>query len=69
MEQAYILMDIIKAPPAPAVFMREGAAVETVATTELGIYGVVIAKDDALLVSKPVGHLLRSKMAASKEQS
>lgn len=65
--QAYILMDIIKAPPAPAVFMREGGAVETVATTELGIYGVVIAKDDALLVSKPVGHLLRSKMAASKE--
>jgi len=65
--QAFILMDIIKAPPAPAVFMRQNQAVETEATTELGVYGVCIASNETILVSKAVGHLLRSKMASSKE--
>mmetsp|Transcript_38786 Transcript_38786/g.56994 ORF Transcript_38786/g.56994 Transcript_38786/m.56994 type:complete len:538 (+) Transcript_38786:41-1654(+) len=64
---AYILMDIIKAPPAPALFMRQNQAIETEATTELGVYGVCIANNDKILLSKPVGHLLRSKMASSKE--
>jgi len=65
--QAYILMDIIKAPIAPALFMRDDEALETEATTELGTYGVCIANSETILESKTVGHLLRSKMSSSKE--
>jgi len=65
--QAYILMDIIKAPISPALFMRNGETHRTEATTELGIYGLVISTGDAIHESKTVGHLLRSKMASSKE--
>ena len=65
--QAYILMDIIKAPVAPALFMRDEEAFETEATTELGTYGICIAKGDSILESKTVGHLLRSKKSSSKE--
>lgn len=65
--QAYILMDIIKAPPAPALFLRNGQAIETTATTELGVYGVCVTNGKDMVTSRAVGHLLRSKMASSKE--
>eukprot|EP00286_Rhodomonas_abbreviata_P004434 CAMPEP_0181333356 /NCGR_PEP_ID=MMETSP1101-20121128/25629_1 /TAXON_ID=46948 /ORGANISM="Rhodomonas abbreviata, Strain Caron Lab Isolate" /LENGTH=483 /DNA_ID=CAMNT_0023443153 /DNA_START=123 /DNA_END=1574 /DNA_ORIENTATION=+ len=65
--QAFILMDIIKAPPAPALFMRDNKVLEVEATTELGTYGILLAEGDTILRSEFIGHLLRSKTAASKE--
>jgi len=65
--EAYILMDIIKAPVAPSLFMRKGQVFEVEATTELGIYGVIVAEGDVIHETHTVGHLLRSKMESSKE--
>jgi glutathione synthetase len=65
--QAYILMDIIQAPRAPSLFMRDGELVETEAIAELGTYSTSIANGDKLVHNEYVGHLLRSKMANSKE--
>jgi hypothetical protein len=82
--RAHILMDLIRAPAAPAVFVRTppgapaGATVPEPpadATVELGTYGVVLADagpaaagpGGGVLVSRVVGHLLRSKEAAARE--
>mmetsp|Transcript_30257 Transcript_30257/g.70666 ORF Transcript_30257/g.70666 Transcript_30257/m.70666 type:complete len:488 (-) Transcript_30257:370-1833(-) len=65
--QAYILMDIIQAPQAPAVFMRDGNEVACEGIAELGTYGVSITNDKKIQRNDYAGHLLRSKMASSKE--
>jgi len=65
--QAFILMDIISAPPAPALFLRDNKVLEVEATTELGTYGICLSDGDKVVKSEFVGHLLRSKTASSKE--
>eukprot|EP00283_Hemiselmis_rufescens_P027054 CAMPEP_0173448260 /NCGR_PEP_ID=MMETSP1357-20121228/40390_1 /TAXON_ID=77926 /ORGANISM="Hemiselmis rufescens, Strain PCC563" /LENGTH=486 /DNA_ID=CAMNT_0014414751 /DNA_START=163 /DNA_END=1623 /DNA_ORIENTATION=+ len=65
--QAFILMDIIQAPQSPAVFMRDGQMVECDGIAELGTYGVSISNGNKLQRNDYAGHLLRSKMASSKE--
>ena len=67
--RAHILMDLIRAPAAPAIFVRTppggggGGATEaaaTEATTELGTFGVVLADAGGGVVSSAVGgHPLR----------
>ncbi len=65
--EAYILMDIIKAPVVPSLFMRKGEIFDVKATTELGIYGTIVAEGGVIHETQTVGHLLRSKMESSKE--
>lgn len=65
--KAYILMDIIQAPKVPSIFMRDGLVVHTEAIAELGTYTVSIFNGAKLTKNEFVGHLLRSKMASSKE--
>lgn len=39
---AYILMDRIRPPPIPTIFLREGKIIKGTGVSELGIYGVFI---------------------------
>ena len=68
----FILMERIDASVRPeAVFIRPTtpAPLVTPSTSELGIFSVslVDARTREVFVSKPAGHLLRSKVASNKE--
>ncbi|KAI9218382.1 glutathione synthase [Blastocladiella britannica] len=66
---AYILMELIKPPSMRNVLVRQGAVIrDAEVVSELGIYGIWVAKDpDTVLTNEAGGHLLRTKVASSNE--
>lgn len=64
---AYILMQRILPPQSRSVLVRNGQWQATDTLSELGIYGTFVRHNDAVLVNKQSGHLVRTKMASSNE--
>ncbi|KAJ1552758.1 hypothetical protein HK405_010136, partial [Cladochytrium tenue] len=64
---AYILMDLIRPPPARNLLVRSGAVVEADVISELGIYGVWLSEGSVVHLNEAGGHLLRTKTASSHE--
>ncbi|KAI9347015.1 glutathione synthase [Obelidium mucronatum] len=64
---AFILMELIKPPPARNYLVRNGEVIEREVISELGIYGVWISEDSVVHVNEAAGHLLRTKVADSNE--
>lgn len=67
---AYILMDRIVPPLSRGYILRPGEKLPNKPAdliSELGIFGVVISTKEKMLYSAQVGHILRTKLAASNE--
>jgi len=64
---AFIMMDIIQAPPTEADVLRSGQMLHASILSELGIYGIFVRHGDAVVTNRACGHLLRSKTATSRE--
>lgn len=64
---AYILMDRIRPQITPATIIRSALITEINAVSELGVYGVIIAKHDTVILNQPAGYLLRTKPEESNE--
>merc|ERR1711871_1492798 len=64
---AYIMMEIIQAPPTEADVLRNGQLVHTKILSELGIYGIFVRHGAKVTTNRACGHLLRSKTATSRE--
>eukprot|EP00658_Telonema_sp_P-2_P059944 TRINITY_DN49011_c0_g1_i1.p1 TRINITY_DN49011_c0_g1~~TRINITY_DN49011_c0_g1_i1.p1 ORF type:complete len:225 (-),score=55.71 TRINITY_DN49011_c0_g1_i1:16-690(-) len=65
---SYILMDIIQTESSCTHMVKGGKLISDVMIkSELGIYGVLVRRDDQYIVNHAVGWLLRSKTASSNE--
>ncbi|KAJ3290546.1 hypothetical protein HDU79_003161 [Rhizoclosmatium sp. JEL0117] len=65
---AYILMELIKPPPARNLLVRNGEILDAEVVSELGIYGIWISGEGSVVYKNEVaGHLLRTKVADSNE--
>lgn len=65
---AYVLMERMRPAPHTTTLVRAGVAAEGVAcVSELGVFGVLVARGDAILLNAPAGHLLRTKPADADE--
>ncbi|KAJ3047873.1 hypothetical protein HDU99_009339 [Rhizoclosmatium hyalinum] len=65
---AYILMELIKPPPARNLLVRNGEILDAEVVSELGIYGIWISGEGGVVYKNEVaGHLLRTKVADSNE--
>jgi len=65
--KAYILMERIKPKPLKNTFVRNSVLTEAEVVSELGIYGIFIAKGNEVLYNKEGGHLLRTKSSSVNE--
>ena len=60
---AYILMRRIEPKAAPAVLVRAGEVYRGYAVSELGVYSTYLrSATGRVLISRPAGHLVRTKM-------
>ncbi|MBF0286907.1 MAG: glutathione synthase [SAR324 cluster bacterium] len=64
---AYILMERIDAKEHQAVLVVEGKIQETSCISEIGCYGVCLAKEKDILLNQDVGYLVRTKAADQNE--
>ncbi|KAL2912197.1 Glutathione synthetase [Polyrhizophydium stewartii] len=64
---AFILMDLIVAPPFSAAVVRNGQVSECDVVSELGIFGVWLSSHDGVHMNTAAGHLLRTKSASVNE--
>jgi glutathione synthase len=64
---SYILMELIKPPPARNIILRNGKLEEGGVVSELGIYGTCIWDDKEILHNEEAGYLLRTKGDKSEE--
>lgn len=65
--KSYILMDRIKSPVTKNVMLRNGELTEAEVISELGIFGVYVAKNNEILENYQAGHLLRTKSSTCDE--
>ena len=63
----FILMERIQPPEHDVVLVRRGQARSAQALSELGVYSVRVAVGGKIVLDKPAGHLLRTKLASSDE--
>lgn len=65
----YILMELIQPPPAEGVIVRNGEIVRGGVIGELGVYGVILFRQDTgePVVNREAGWLLRTKSDESEE--
>lgn len=65
---AYILMDRIVPPTTKNYLIKPGSRAQLVdVVSELGIFGIILGSESEIMVNEEVGHLLRTKQAASNE--
>ena len=65
---AYVLMERMRPAPHTTTLVRAGVAAEGVAClSELGVFGVLVARGDKVLLNAPAGHLLRTKPVDADE--
>ncbi|TPX34917.1 glutathione synthase [Synchytrium microbalum] len=64
---AYILMDLIKAPVRKSIMVRLGKVIPGDVVSEVGIYGIWISEGDIVHMNETGGHLLRTKASNSNE--
>jgi len=64
---SYILMELIKPPPARNIILRNGKLEEGGVISELGIYGTCIWGNKEILHNEEAGYLLRTKGDKSEE--
>jgi glutathione synthase len=64
---SYILMQRILPPILPCTMVRHGKSSDEDAVSELGIYGTYVRIGDKVHMNECVGHVLRTKAAASNE--
>ncbi len=64
---AYILMERIEAQEHQAILVVEGKTQETSCISEVGCYGVCLAKENDILLNQDVGYLVRTKAADQNE--
>ncbi|KAK7332946.1 hypothetical protein VNO80_29703 [Phaseolus coccineus] len=64
---AYILMQRIFPTISAAVLMRNGCWSKDHAISELGIFGTYLRNKDKVIINKPSGYLMRTKMSSSDE--
>lgn len=64
---AYILMDRIRPNVTKASIIRNSIISEISAVSELGIYGIILARNDQIILNKSAGYLLRTKPEESDE--
>jgi glutathione synthase len=60
-------MQRIRPPPQRSLLLRGGALVEADSLSELGVYGVYVRANGAVLLNAEAGHLVRTKGADSDE--
>ncbi|KAL9320307.1 hypothetical protein ACSQ67_012146 [Phaseolus vulgaris] len=66
-DAAYILMQRIFPTISAAVLMRNGCLSKDHAISELGIFGTYLRNKDKVIINKPSGYLMRTKMSSSDE--
>ncbi|KAJ1969327.1 Glutathione synthetase [Dispira parvispora] len=66
-QAAYILMDLIQPPELHNVLVHQGKVQRGPVISELGIFGTWLSQGNRVILNKPAGHLLRTKVASSNE--
>ncbi|TPX50159.1 glutathione synthase [Synchytrium endobioticum] len=66
-QNAYILMELIRAPYRTNIMVRQGNLITGDVVSELGVYGIWISEGDVVHVNESGGHLLRTKASTSNE--
>lgn len=64
---AYILMDRIRPAVNPTSIIRNSVVTKINAVSELGIYGIILAREEEIVLNEQVGWLLRTKSEESDE--